>query len=157
MINFYYDRIIDGVTVPNGIPENFVKYYNPFFNYPLFREEVGFEPAVYPSDIRQHGLTEVSVDSIDKNEKEFLGYYTIEGFGSARNAMGVNVQTKGKYESVFKYIKKDTISLLRDVITSYASANPGSSAGLTATATALENYFKEENEKFILSKKVNTE
>jgi hypothetical protein len=52
---------------------------------------------------------------------------------------------------------KDTISLLRDVITSYASANPGSSAGLTATATALENYFKEENEKFILSKKVNTE
>lgn len=52
---------------------------------------------------------------------------------------------------------KDTISLLRDVITSYASANPGSSAGLTVTATALENYFKEENEKFILSKKVNTE
>ena len=27
--------------------------------------------------------------------------------------MGVNVQTKGKYESVFKYIKKDTISLLQ--------------------------------------------
>ena len=113
MINFYYDRIVDGVTIPNGIPENFVKYYNPFFNYPLFREEVGFEPAVYPSDIRQHGLTEISVDSIDKNEKEFLGYYTIEGFGSARNAMGVNVQTEGKYESVFKYIKKDTINLLQ--------------------------------------------
>ena len=68
MINFYYDRIVDGVTIPNGIPENFVKYYNPFFNYPLFREEVGFEPAVYPSDIRQHGLTEISVDSIDKND-----------------------------------------------------------------------------------------
>ena len=113
MINFYYDRIIDGVTIPNGIPENFVKYYNPFFNYPLFRKEIGFEPAVYPSDIRQHGLKEVSVDSIDKNEKEFLGYYTIEGFGSARNAMGVNVETKGKYESVFNYIKKDTISLLQ--------------------------------------------
>ena len=113
MINFYYDRIVDGVTIPNGIPENFVKYYNRFFNYPLFREEVGFEPAVYPSDIRQHGLTEISVDSIDKNEKEFLGYYTIEGFGSARNAMGVNVQTEGKYESVFKYIKKDTINLLQ--------------------------------------------
>ena len=27
--------------------------------------------------------------------------------------MGVNVQTEGKYESVFKYIKKDTISLLQ--------------------------------------------
>ena len=26
------------------------------FNYPLFREEVGFDPAVYPSDIRQHGM-----------------------------------------------------------------------------------------------------
>jgi len=52
---------------------------------------------------------------------------------------------------------KDTINLLRDVITSYASANPGSSAGFVATVTALENYFKEENEKFILSKKVNTE
>ena len=31
MINFYYDRIIDGVHIPNGIPESFTKYYNPFF------------------------------------------------------------------------------------------------------------------------------
>src|SRR5210317_1709220 len=101
MINLYYDRIIDGVVIPNGIPESFTKYYNPFFNYPLFRKEVGFEPAVYPSDIRQHGIDEKSVDTIDKNETKFLGYYTIEGFGSARNATGVSLKIKDKYESVF--------------------------------------------------------
>ena len=32
MINIYYDKIVDGVKVPNGIPENFTKYYVPFFN-----------------------------------------------------------------------------------------------------------------------------
>jgi len=111
MINFYYDRIVDGVTIPNGIPENFVKYYNPFFNYPLFREEVGFEPAVYPSDIRQHGLTEISVDSIDKNEKEFLGYYTIEGFGSARNAMICYLQEAFILDDIIHSIHNNTKKL----------------------------------------------
>ena len=113
MLNFYYDRIVDGVVIPNGIPENFVKYYAPFFNDNLFRKEIGVEPAVYPSDIRQSGINEQNVNTIDKNETKFLGYYTIEGFGSARNAMGVNVETEGKYESVFNYIKKDTINLLQ--------------------------------------------
>ena len=32
MINMYYDRVVDGVYIPNGIPENFVKYYKPYFN-----------------------------------------------------------------------------------------------------------------------------
>ena len=113
MISFYYDRIVDGVVIPNGIPDKFVKYYTPFFNHSLFRTEVGFEPAVYPSDIRQHGMDEKSVDTIDKDETNFLGYYTIEGFGSARNAMGVSLKIKDKYESVFTYFRKDTINLLQ--------------------------------------------
>jgi len=113
MINFYYDRIVDGVVIPNGIPNKFLKYYTPFFNHSLFREEVGFEPAVYPSDIRQNEVSEKNVNTIDKNETNFLGYYTIEGFGSARNATGVSSKIKGKYKSVFNYIKKDTIGLLQ--------------------------------------------
>ena len=39
MISFYYDRIVDGVVIPNGIPDKFVKYYTPFFNHSLFRTE----------------------------------------------------------------------------------------------------------------------
>ena len=72
MINFYYDRIVDGVVIPNGIPNKFLKYYTPFFNHSLFREEVGFEPAVYPSDIRENEVSEKNVNTIDKNETNFL-------------------------------------------------------------------------------------
>ena len=43
-------------------------------------------------------MDEKSVDTIDKDETNFLGYYTIEGFGSARNAMGVSLKIKDKYE-----------------------------------------------------------
>ena len=32
MLNFYYDRVVDGIYIPNGIPENFVEYYSPNFN-----------------------------------------------------------------------------------------------------------------------------
>jgi len=32
MIKLYYDRIVDGVKVPNGIPNKFLKYYSPGFN-----------------------------------------------------------------------------------------------------------------------------
>jgi len=113
MINLYYDRIVNGVKVPNGIPDSFVKYYSPFFNDNLFRQEVGFEPAVYPSDIRQYGANEYSVDRINDTETKFLGYYTIEGFGSAQNAMGVNPQCKDIYQSVFNYIGEKSLSLLQ--------------------------------------------
>ena len=113
MINLYYDRIVNGVKVPNGIPDSFVKYYSPSFNDNLFRQEVGFEPAVYPSDIRQYGANEYSVNTINDMETKFLGYYTIEGFGSAQNAMGVNPQSKDIYQSVFNYIGEKSLSLLQ--------------------------------------------
>ena len=53
------------------------------------------------------------MNTIDKDETKFLGYYTIEGFGSARNAMGVSTEIKGKYESVFNYIEKDSLNFLQ--------------------------------------------
>ena len=109
MINVYYDRIVDGVRIPNGIPENFIKYYTPFFNDSLFRKEQKVEPAVYPSDLRQPQVQEFSIDSIKDDEVEFLGYYTIEGFGSAKNAMGINIENEGIFESSFNYIKKKKI------------------------------------------------
>ena len=112
MINFYYDRVIDGVFIPNGIPENFVKYYLPNFNDSSFRNEIGVEPAVYPSDMRQTEHCSLkSVDTINKDT--FSGYYLIEGFGSAQNAMGVNPETKGKYEPVFNYIEEKSLKLLQ--------------------------------------------
>ncbi len=42
MIKLYYDRIVDGVKVPNGIPNEFVKYYSPNFSDDLFRKEIGW-------------------------------------------------------------------------------------------------------------------
>ena len=115
MISFYYDRIVDGVVIPNGIPDKFVKYYTPFFNDNLFRKEVGVEPAVYPSDMRQKDFCNLfSVDRLSKQETSFKGYYLIEGFGSAQNAMGVNPETKDKYKVVFNYIKQDTLKFLQN-------------------------------------------
>ena len=113
MINIYYDKIVDGVKVPNGIPENFTKYYVPFFNDSFFRKEQKVEPAVYPSDLRQPQTQEFSIDSIKDNETEFLGYYTIEGFGSAKNAMGINIENEGIYESSFNYISKKSLDFLQ--------------------------------------------
>ena len=115
MISFYYDRIVDGVVIPNGIADKFVKYYTPFFNDNLFRKEVGVEPAVYPSDMRQKDFCNLfSVDRLSKQETSFKGYYLIEGFGSAQNAMGVNPETKDKYKVVFNYIKQDTLKFLQN-------------------------------------------
>ncbi len=112
MINFYYDRVIDGIHIPNGIPENFVQYYSPIFNDVKFRTEIDMEPAVYPSDMRHTEYSSLkSVDTINKDT--FSGYYLIEGFGSAQNAMGVNPETKGKYKSVFNYIEKKSLKLLQ--------------------------------------------
>ena len=114
MIKLYYDKIINGVKVPNGIPEKFIKYYTPVLNVDLFRKENGFEPTVYPCDIRQKELTKESgVNTINKNETKFLGYYTIEGFGSASNSMGVNPQTKNFYNSVFDYFSKDGVEYMK--------------------------------------------
>ena len=113
MINIYYDKIVDGVKVPNGIPENFTKYYVPFFNDSFFRKEQKVEPAVYPSDLRQPQVQEFSIDSIKDNETEFLGYYTIEGFGSAKNAMGINIENEGIFESSFNYISKKSLDFLQ--------------------------------------------
>ena len=113
MINVYYDRIVDGVRIPNGIPKNFIKYYTPFFNDSLFRKEQKVEPAVYPSDLRQPQVQEFSIDSIKDDEVEFLGYYTIEGFGSAKNAMGINIENEGIFESSFNYIGKKSLDFLQ--------------------------------------------
>ena len=115
MINFYFDRIIDGVHIPNGIPKNFVKYYTPFFDDVKFRQEQGVEPPVYPSDLRRGDLCSLkSIDTLNKNEKDFSGYYLIEGFGSAQNAMGVNPETYDKYKIIFNYIKQDTLKFLQN-------------------------------------------
>ena len=115
MINFYFDRIIDGVHIPNGIPENFVKYYTPFFDDVKFRQEQGVEPPVYPSDLRRGDLCSLkSIDTLNKKEKDFSGYYLIEGFGSAQNAMGVNPETYDKYKIIFNYIKQDTLKFLQN-------------------------------------------
>ena len=114
MLNFYYDRVVDGVYIPNGIPENFVKYYSPNFNDVSFRNEVGVEPAVYPTDMRMAEYCSLkSVDTIKGDVDTFSGYYLIEGFGSAQNAMGVNPETKGRYESVFNYIEEKSLKLLQ--------------------------------------------
>ena len=113
MINIYYDKIVDGVKVPNGIPENFTKYYVPFFNDSFFRKEQKVEPAVYPSDLRQPQVQEFSIDSIKDDEIKFLGYYTIEGFGSAKNAMGINIENEGIFESSFNYISKKSLDFLQ--------------------------------------------
>ena len=105
MINFYYDRVVDGIHIPNGIPEKFVKYYTPNFNDTKFRVEINMEPAVYPSDMRHTEYSSLkSVDTIKDDTETFSGYYLIEGFGSAQNATAVNPETNDKYESVFKYI-----------------------------------------------------
>ena len=65
MINFYYDRVVDGIHIPNGIPEKFVKYYTPNFNDTKFRVEINMEPAVYPSDMRHTEYSSLkSVDTI---------------------------------------------------------------------------------------------
>ena len=112
MINFYFDRIIDGVHIPNGISENFVKYYTPFFKCVKFRQEQGVEPPVYPSDLRRGDLCSLkSIDTLNKNEKDFSGYYLIEGFGSAKNAMGINQENDDVYSSVFDYIDKKTLNV----------------------------------------------
>ena len=113
MLNFYYDRVVDGIYIPNGIPENFVKYYSPIFNDVKFRTDIDMEPAVYPSDMRHTEYSSLkSVDTIDKDT--FSGYYLIEGFGSAQNAMAVNPETNGKYESVFEYIEKKSLKFLQN-------------------------------------------
>ena len=115
MINFYYDRVIDGVPIPNGIPKNFTKYYTPIFNDVHLRKEQNVEPAVYPSDMRQENLCHLkSINTLDENEKDFSGYYLIEGFGSAKNAMGINQENDDVYGSVFDYIDKKTLKLLQN-------------------------------------------
>ena len=115
MISFYYDRVVDGVPIPNGIPKNFTKYYTPIFNDVRLREEQNVEPAVYPSDMRQENLCLLkSINTLDENEKDFSGYYLIEGFGSAKNAMGINQENNDVYSSVFDYIDKKTLKLLQN-------------------------------------------
>ena len=43
MLNFYYDRVVDGIHIPNGIPEKFVKYYTPHFNDTKYSTEINME------------------------------------------------------------------------------------------------------------------
>ena len=115
MINFYYDRVVDGIHIPNGIPEKFVKYYTPNFNDTKFRVEINMEPAVYPSDMRHTEYSSLkSVDTIKDDTETFSGYYLIEGFGSAQNATAVNPETNDKYESVFEYIGEKSLKFLQN-------------------------------------------
>lgn len=93
MISFYYDRIVDGVVIPNGIPDKFVKYYTPFFNHSLFRTEVGFEPAVYPSDIRQHGMDEKVWILLIKTKQTFRLLYN-RGFWFCEKRYGCKFKNK---------------------------------------------------------------
>lgn len=106
MIKIFYDRIIDGQRLPNGIPEEWVKFYSPQFNPVEFREEIGFDAAVYPSDLYQHkGAKLCLVDDIeDNNESNYLGIYPIEGFASPDRSLGNNYAWNRKYKSAFDYM-----------------------------------------------------
>jgi hypothetical protein len=114
-VDLYFDREVEGVFIPNGIPEEYTKFYVPIFDAYWFRKETGVEPAVYPTDMRQsHFSNMYNVENLSIDEKQFKGYYLIEGFGSALNAMGLNNECRGIYESVFKYIGDKSLKLLQD-------------------------------------------
>jgi len=114
-LNFYFDRVEENIDIVNGIPKEFVKYYIPVFDIDWFREDYNVEPPVYPTDMRQSHLSNgLSVDTINDDETEFKGFYLIEGFGSALNAMGLNPETKKVYDSVFTYIGEKSLKLLQN-------------------------------------------
>ena len=114
-VDLYFDKVEGDFFIPNGIPEEYTKFYVPNFDAYWFRKELGVEPAVYPTDMRQGYFSNMyDVDDISSEEKNFKGYYLIEGFGSALNAMGLNNECKGIYESVFKYISDKSLKLLQN-------------------------------------------
>jgi len=126
--NFYYDRtisrkksvkgnsvIVKEHHIPNGLPDNLVKYYYPRFDAELFRKEIGCEAPVYPSELPTEHLKEIkriSIKTIDDKETKFKGFYHFEFFGSARNAVGICGDSKDKYNSVFDEIFPKTLQFL---------------------------------------------
>ena len=108
MINFYYDRVVDGIYIPNGIPKNFVKYYSPIFNDVKFRTDIDMEPAVYPSDLYQGDNANIcSVDDVETKFKDIegcVGIYPIEGFGSPDRSIGNDTRWNKKFRTAFDYM-----------------------------------------------------
>tara|TARA_X000001036_G_C20668306_1_gene801535 strand:- start:497 stop:1921 length:1425 start_codon:yes stop_codon:yes gene_type:complete len=116
MIKIFYDRIIDGERVPNGIPEEWVKFYSPQFNPVEFRKEVGFDAAVYPSDLYQHNGAELKLVSEIKNNEQTdcLGIYPIEGFASPDRSIGNDPFWNKKYKSAFDYMSDEAKKYLKN-------------------------------------------
>ena len=108
MLNIFYDRIIDGERIPNGIKEEWLKYYTPQFNPQWFRKDTRFEPAVYPSDLYQGGNANIcSVDDIETKFKDVegcVGIYPIEGFGSPDRSIGNDARWNKKFRTAFDYM-----------------------------------------------------
>ena len=79
MVNLYYDRVKDGINIPNGIAEEHVQFYFPHFRPTEFRKKTEFEPAVYPSDLHNNSsyITHKSIDTINNSSDKCLGLYTI--------------------------------------------------------------------------------
>jgi hypothetical protein len=118
MVNLYFDRVIEGNNIPNGIPKDHVGFYFPDFKPVDFRKTTGVEPAVYPSEFG-HGHSSVyrttkSVSSIKKSSTECLGIYPIEGFGSARNAVACDTDWNKKFKSSFYYMSDKVKQYLKD-------------------------------------------
>ena len=42
MVNLYYDRVKDGINIPNGIAEEHVQFYFPHFRPTEFRKKTEF-------------------------------------------------------------------------------------------------------------------
>ena len=108
MLNIFYDRIIDGKRIPNGIKEEWLKYYTPQFNPQWFRKDTRFEPAVYPSDLYQGGNANIcSVDDVETKFKDVegcVGIYPIEGFGSSDRSIGNDARWNKKFRTAFDYM-----------------------------------------------------
>jgi hypothetical protein len=116
MVNFYYDRVKDGVNIPNGIAKEHVKFYFPEFRPTEFRKMTDFEPAVYPSDFQSSSeyMTTKPVSSIKESSTECLGIYPIEGFGSAQRAVGASPRWNKKFKTSLDYMSDKAKQYLKD-------------------------------------------
>ena len=116
MVNLYYDRVKDGINIPNGIAEEHVQFYFPHFRPTEFRKKTEFEPAVYPSDLHNNSsyITHKSIDTINNSSDKCLGLYTIEGFGSAQRAVGCSSGWNKKFKTSFGYISDKAKQYLKD-------------------------------------------
>jgi len=116
MVNLYFDRVIKGSNIPNGIAKEHVPFYFPNFKPADFRKETRFEPAVYPSDLHNNSnyITTKSVSSIKKSFPMCIGLYPIEGFGSAQRAVGCSSNWNKKFKTSFDYMSDAAKQYLKD-------------------------------------------